>query len=85
MENINWLFVLCTGLLGFFVGLSELVNRYTSFRKVFQNIYSRIYMLINFVVAATAYIIIKIYKINIGEIGAHEISTLQDKLNSLHL
>lgn len=30
-------------------------------------------MLINFIAAAAAYFIIKIYRINIGEIGAHEI------------
>jgi hypothetical protein len=73
MENINWLSVFCTGTFGIFCWLSELVNRYTSFRKVFQNIYSIMYMLINFIAAAATYLIIKIYKITIGEIGTHEI------------
>lgn len=73
MENMSLISILCTGLLGFFVGMSELVNRYNSFAKVFKNIYSIIYMLINLIAAILVYAILKIYKINIGEIGKYEI------------
>jgi hypothetical protein len=65
--------MLFAGFIGFFVGLSELVNRYTSFRYVFVNIYSWMYMLINLGAAMLVYFIIIKYNINIGEIGKHQV------------
>jgi hypothetical protein len=65
--------IVATGVLGFFVGLSELVNRYTSFEKIFRNLYSLIYMLINLIASVTGYVIIKKYKLSLGSIGDHEL------------
>jgi hypothetical protein len=65
--------LLMSGMIGLFVGLSELVNRYNSFKKIFVNIYSWIYLLINFLAAVLAYYIIKKYKLNLGSISEHEI------------
>lgn len=63
------------GLLGLFVGLSELINRYKSFQYVFNNLYSWIYMGINFLAAVLAYQVITVYKIPLGEIDNYWLGT----------
>ena len=65
--------VFLCGAIGLFVGLSELVNRYNSFGKIFKNVHSWIYMLINFAAGILVYVIIKIYKVNLGPISSHEV------------
>lgn len=55
-------------LIGLFVGLSELINRYKSFDNIFMNIYSWIYMLINVGASILVFYIIITYNINIGSI-----------------
>jgi hypothetical protein len=65
--------LLVAGSLGFFLGLSELVNRYSSFEKIFKNLYSWIYMLINLVASISVYLIIKKYRLNLGSLGQQEI------------
>lgn len=71
--ELNYWALFGAGLLGLFVGLSELLNRYKSFERIFSNIYSGLYMLINFLASVTTYIIIKKYDINTGGLGKHEI------------
>lgn len=68
--------IVCTGLIGLFVGLSELINRYKSFTHIFENIYSWIYMLINCGAAILAYVIIKKYQLNLGSFGSKEIGVV---------
>jgi len=72
-EKLNFIALFGGGFLGLFVGLSELLNRYKSFEKIFINIYSWLYMLINFFASITAYIVIKKYEINLGALSKHEI------------
>jgi hypothetical protein len=60
------------GLIGLIVGLSELLNRYKSFERLFNG-YSAIYMLINFTASVFVYFIFHLYKINLGAIGNNEI------------
>ncbi len=65
--------LLVSGVIGLFVGLSELLNRYKAFQYIFGNIYSWIYMLINFLAGLLAYTIIVKYKLDLGTIGANNI------------
>jgi hypothetical protein len=67
-----WIF---PGLIGFIIGLSELLNRYNSFEKLF-NTYSIIYMLINCIASILVYFIFKIYDIKLGEIGKHDLGQI---------
>lgn len=74
--NIHSWSVFITGIAGAFLGLSELINRYNSFNKIFKNLYSWIYIGINFLASISVYFIIKKYKFNIGSIGEHEIGII---------
>ncbi|HVU57853.1 MAG TPA: hypothetical protein VHD83_22480 [Puia sp.] len=76
MNTVDALYGSVAGILGLFLGFSELINRYNSFNKIFKNIYSWIYVLINFVASFAAYSFIKIYKVNIGALGEHSIGLI---------
>jgi len=76
MRDVDFLYGLLAGVLGLLLGLSELINRYNSFEKIFKNLYSWIYVLINFLASLAAYSIIKIYKVNVGALGEHSIGLI---------
>src|SRR5580765_8869528 len=76
MSIIDYLYGSLAGVLGLFLGFSELINRYNSFDKIFRNIYSWIYVLINFLASFASYSIIKIYKVNIGALSEHSIGLI---------
>ncbi|MDP4261842.1 MAG: hypothetical protein Q8941_04870 [Bacteroidota bacterium] len=65
----QWLWFWSAGLIGFCVGLSELLNRYKAFRYIFSNNYSWVYMGINMLAGMAAYALIIKYNINLGDIG----------------
>jgi len=73
MASEEFLYAACSGLMGFFVGLSELASRYRSFNKIFLDTYSWLYMLINFVTAFVVYIIVIQYDVPIGSLKEHHI------------
>ncbi|NIG54965.1 hypothetical protein [Chitinophaga sp. Cy-1792] len=64
---------LLAGSIGISVGLSELLNRYRTFHYILVNRFSYVYMLINFLGAVMAYVIIKVYHLNLGPINQHEL------------
>ena len=66
-------YMILSGAIGFFVGLSELVNRYNSFNKIFKNTYSWIYMFINLGAGLLVYYVIVSYNIKLGELSAQPI------------
>jgi hypothetical protein len=76
MNTIDCLYASLSGVLGLFLGFSELINRYNSFNKIFKNKYSWIYVAINFLASYTVYSIIKIYKVNVGQLGEHAIGLI---------
>ncbi len=63
------------GLIGLIVGFSELLNRYKSFERMF-NIYSVIYVTINFLASVLVYYIIIAYDIKLGDIGKNDIGKI---------
>lgn len=71
-SNFLSFYWLWPGLIGLTVGLSELLNRYKSFEKLFNG-YSIIYIMINFGASVFAYYIIHIYDIKLGDIGKNEL------------
>lgn len=75
-SDINWLVLFFTGLVGMFVGLSELVNRYKSFKRVFVNFYSLSYMGLNFLAAVLFYWIVIRYQIDLGPFTKHTIGLI---------
>jgi len=76
MSIIDYLYGSLAGVLGLFLGFSELINRYNSFKKIFRNLYSWIYVGINFAVSFVVYLIIFVYKVNIGVLGEHKIGLI---------
>lgn len=76
MSTVDVIYGAVAGILGLFLGFSELINRYNSFDKIFRNKYSWIYVLINFMASFTTYSIIKIYKVNTGALGEHSIGLI---------
>jgi len=76
MNTVDALYGSVAGVLGLFLGFSELINRYNSFDKIFKNVYSWIYVLINFMASFAAYSIIRVYKVNIGAMGEHSIGLI---------
>lgn len=73
MATEEFFYAACSGLIGFFVGLSELASRYRSFNKIFRDTYSWLYMGINFLTAYLVYIIVWQYDVPIGNLKAHHI------------
>lgn len=71
MDTTEYYWALASGLLGFFVGLSELANRYRSFARLFSDGYSWLYMLINFTAAFMVYVIVVQYDWPIGALKDH--------------
>lgn len=69
----NFLNILSVGLIGLFVGLSELLNRYKSFDKIFMNIYSWLYMLINVGASILTLYIVVTYDIKFGTVTTRSI------------
>jgi len=63
------------GIIGFTVGMSELLNRYKTFERIF-NWYSILYMMINFSASVLVYFIFKIYKVDLGGIGSHSLGLI---------
>jgi hypothetical protein len=68
-QQFWWMIV--AALVGFFVGLSELINRYNSFRFIFASLYSWLYVLINLAAGMLVFLIMQVYNINLGTIGTH--------------
>lgn len=83
MELVSWLtltsyimtflYAVIAGALGFFVGAAELLNRYKTFKTVFNNSYAWVYMIINLIAAIITYAIMHVYDIKIGTLGSQEI------------
>ncbi|HQQ98865.1 MAG TPA: hypothetical protein PLX35_16450 [Cyclobacteriaceae bacterium] len=63
--------ILACSLIGFFVGLSELANRYRSFGRLLYDKNSWLYMLINALAAALVFYLVDQYKVDLGSLGAH--------------
>ena len=73
MTCSEYLFATLSGILGFFVGLSELANRYKSFRLLLLDKYSWLYMMLNFFGGFIVYIIVIQYNLPIGSLKDHHI------------
>ena len=72
-QVMTTLYIFLSGLIGFFVGLSELANRYRSFDRILRDKYSWVYMMINCLAAILVYVIVENYSIDLGSIGKHSI------------
>lgn len=71
---VNWIWI-WPGLLGLLAGFGELLSRYRTFERML-NVFSLLYMLINFLAAVLVYELIEIYKINLGSLGEHQIGKI---------
>jgi hypothetical protein len=65
----QWFWLWLAGIIGFLIGLSELLNRYKAFLYIFSNGYSWLYLGINLSAGMIAYALIIAYNINLGDIG----------------
>jgi hypothetical protein len=65
----QWFWLWLAGIIGFLIGLSELLNRYKAFLYIFSNGYSWLYLGINMSAGMIAYALIIVYNINLGDIG----------------
>jgi hypothetical protein len=73
MNGTEYFYAVISGLFGFCVGLSELANRYKSFTRIFYDLNSWLYMMINFIAGFFVYVIIKQYNFQIGPLKDHHI------------
>lgn len=65
----QWFWLWLAGIIGFLIGLSELLNRYKAFLYIFTNGYSWLYMGVNMAAGMIAYALIIRYDLKLGDIG----------------
>lgn len=69
---VTFKIILCyflAGSCGFLVGISELISRYKSFRLIFANKYSWVYIGVNSLAALLVLYLIRLYNIRLGPVG----------------